>query len=66
MKMASLWPDAFDEDGNKTDWKYDPSLEVLVSPQTGDFMYRTNQSPPVSDQIAWMDAHPDAIRMAQL
>jgi hypothetical protein len=65
MSMASLWPDAFDAEGNKTDWKYDPSLEVLTSPSTGDFMYRTDSSPPVADQIAWVESHPDAIRMAK-
>lgn len=64
--MASLWPDSFDADGNKTDWRYDPALECLYSPSTGDFLYRVGaNNPPQEDQIKWVSEHPDAILEAK-
>lgn len=59
--MASLWPDSFDAEGNKTDWRYLPGLREYYSPSTSDFMYATDDNPPVSEQIAWVEAHKDAI-----
>jgi len=56
-----LWPDSFDTEGNKTDWRYDPELELLHSPSTDDFMYRVGDNPPVDQQKRWMDRHRDAI-----
>ncbi len=59
--MASLWPDSFDANGNKTDWRYDPALREYYSPSTQDFIYATDGNPPVEDQIAWVEQHKDAI-----
>ncbi len=61
--MASLWPESFDKEGNKTDWRYDPTLEEYWSPSTDDFMYAVTGSPPVEDQVKWVEEHKDAIWM---
>ena len=58
--MASLWPDAFDEDGNKTDWRY-VWTDCYYSPSTGDFLYVAPNGPPVEDQTKWIEEHKDAI-----
>lgn len=60
--MPSLWPDSFDEEGNKTDWRYSPDLEEYYSPSTKDFMYAVPGSPSVEDQAKWIGEHGDAIR----
>lgn len=61
--MANLWPESFDAEGNKTDWRYDPGLEEYYSPSSKDFMYVIPGSPPVEDQARWIEEHKDAIRM---
>ena len=58
--MASLWPEDFDSEGNKTDWRYFVTSEYF-SPSTGDFMYVAPSGPPIEDQMKWVDEHKDAI-----
>jgi hypothetical protein len=58
--MPSLWPNSFDEEGNKTGWKY-RITEEHYSPATKDFMYVAGDEPPIEDQVKWMEEHPDSI-----
>lgn len=58
--MANLWPDSFDEEGNKTDWR-DHWTDFYISPSTGDFMYVAPSGPAVEDQLQWVEEHKDAI-----
>lgn len=58
--MASLWPDSFDAEGNKTDWR-DLITDEYYSPSTGDFMYVAPNGPPVEEHMKWVEEHKDAI-----
>lgn len=63
--MPDLWPDSFDADGNKTDWRYNPTLREYYSLSQHEFMYALDDNPPVAEQIAWLDAHKDAVLTAK-